>query len=170
MSEIIPWTPEEIKKLRGLYGEGKKDQEISGIMGRSVSGIQQKRSILGLVHTKPGRVGGRHGEAHVAYSEQEIAQIKKLLEDGIGNKDIGKQVGRSAVAISSLLSSHGWTRKSLGIKVHKDAVVDRMHTIRTAPLSESKTITLDMPKDDMSLVIPILAEMQKRNVSVFLRA
>lgn len=56
------WTEREKEHLRILFRQGKSDEEIAGIMGRSVIGMREKRRQLGLF--RPDAVDIRKKKAH----------------------------------------------------------------------------------------------------------
>lgn len=117
-AKYVPWTEEDLKKLRDLRASGRSWKEIAAeYPGRTQAGCQA-RYIAHAGETQP----------HKQWSEKELAKLRELKEKGGSWKSIAAEFpGRTAHSAQS-----AWTRM-MGTNTHRrmwtDEETERFRTM-----------------------------------------
>jgi hypothetical protein len=88
------WTPEQIARLKELYGPGKSVKEVADELGKPVSAIAAYASKLGL-------------KQRVGWSDDDYELLQKLWRDGKKLKDAALELGRPYVNVSQMAGRLG---------------------------------------------------------------
>ena len=77
------WTPEQLSKIREIWGT-MKDAEIAAVLGKTISSVRLKATALKLREEKGKRAGTRSGEITAPWSKTE----EMILVKNVGHSSI----------------------------------------------------------------------------------
>lgn len=90
----MKWTPEEDELIKGLRAEGFTAREITVRMDdRTESAVRERLRVI--------------AKTRRSWSEEEKLEAFWLKSQGLGAKEIGLSLGRTAAAINSFFARHG---------------------------------------------------------------
>ena len=93
----VPWTDQDDAKLSELLQQSLSDRDIAAALGRTVTGINQRKAKLGL-----------HKAKHIFWSQKDLATLKDPANHNRTNDDLAKELRKSRWTVRS-------KRKALGL-------------------------------------------------------
>ncbi|KAF2773903.1 hypothetical protein EJ03DRAFT_379700 [Teratosphaeria nubilosa] len=160
--ELRSWTPEEVKKLQEMVSQGLGDQHIADRLGRTRS------SVSGFRRRKLEPPGNKHldrlfhGTRPSAWSSEEIEVLRSLTEQGLGDLEIARKLGRNRLGVASAKRNH-LIRTAEGVRV-KEKIKFKPRYWSNADLASLKELVLQGVSD-----LDIAAKLDRPETSVQLQ-
>lgn len=121
MSHRRPWTQQEIKSATAMAAAGCSAAQIAAEHGRTVFGVRNKLKSLGVRLKQLNRIQEN------AWTPEDDARAVELLNAGWTLISIGRELGRTEVAVSRRLNR-------IGVKVEKGRILVNKAAPANAPV------------------------------------